>query len=47
MKSVLRILCLEDDEEDFEFINETLQKNGLPCITQRVDNEEKFRLALA
>jgi signal transduction histidine kinase len=47
MKSVLRILCLEDDEEDFEYLNETLNKNGLPCITKRVDNEEKFLKALA
>jgi signal transduction histidine kinase len=44
---MLRILCLEDDEEDFEFINDTLLRNALPCVTKRVDNEEKFRSALA
>jgi signal transduction histidine kinase len=46
MKNVLKVLCLEDDEEDFEFINETLQKSSLICVTQRVDTEEKFRSSL-
>ena len=46
MKSALKILCLEDDEDDFEFINETLQKSSLISITKRVDTEEKFRNSL-
>lgn len=46
MRSVLKILCLEDDEDDFEFINETLQKSSLASITKRVDTEEKFRNSL-
>jgi signal transduction histidine kinase len=46
MKNVLKVLCLEDDEEDFEFINETLQKSSLACVTHCVDTEIKFRKAL-
>lgn len=46
MKSTLRILCLEDDEEDFEFINDTLEKSGLSITTKRVDTREKFLAAL-
>src|SRR5689334_17291478 len=46
MKSVLKVLCLEDDEEDFEFINETLQKSSLVCVTRRVDTEDKFKNSL-
>src|SRR5215204_975096 len=47
MKSVLRILCLEDDQDDFEFINETLEGNGFHWITKRVDTREKFLEAIA
>jgi signal transduction histidine kinase len=46
MKSTLRILCLEDDEEDFEFINYTLAKSELSVNTQRVDTKEKYLEAL-
>lgn len=46
MKSVLKVLCLEDDDEDFEFINETLQKSSLVCVTKRVDTENKFKNSL-
>ncbi|HEU5289604.1 MAG TPA: hybrid sensor histidine kinase/response regulator [Cyclobacteriaceae bacterium] len=46
MKSVLKVLCLEDDEEDFEFVSEILQKSSLVCVTKRVDTEDKFRTSL-
>lgn len=46
MKSALRILCLEDDEEDFEFIHETIQNSSLYCTLKRVDTEEAFRHAI-
>jgi signal transduction histidine kinase len=46
MKSTLRILCLEDDEEDFAFINDTLEQSGLSVITKRVDSREKYVKAL-
>lgn len=46
MKVALRILCLEDDDEDFEFINDILERSGLRAITQRVDTKEKYLKAL-
>ena len=46
MKSALRILCLEDDEEDFEFINDTLQRSELSVTTKMVDTREKYLEAL-
>lgn len=46
MRNVLRILCLEDDEDDFDIINRTLEKNGVAAKTVRVDSREKFHQAL-
>jgi signal transduction histidine kinase len=45
-RSELRILCLEDDEDDFEIIGRTLEKGGLPAKTVRVDSRDKFQAAL-
>lgn len=46
MKSTLNILCLEDMADDFEWINYTLKKSGLPARTTRVDTREEFVAAL-
>lgn len=43
----LRIICLEDDEEDFEFINEVLTGNGVSFVSTRVHTEEAFLKALS
>src|SRR5687767_2334581 len=43
----LRILCLEDDEDDFDNINYTLDKGGLKAVTTRVDTRERYIDALA
>jgi signal transduction histidine kinase len=45
-KHTLKILCLEDDEEDFEIINYALEKGGLSYTSTRVDTKEKFLEAL-
>jgi signal transduction histidine kinase len=47
MKKTLRILCLEDDHEDFDFITETLERGGFACVASRVDGREAFEDALA
>jgi signal transduction histidine kinase len=47
MKNVLRVLSLEDDPEDFEFIEETLERSGFACEAIRVDKERAFVDALA
>jgi signal transduction histidine kinase len=46
MKSALRILCLEDDEDDFDIINRVLEKGGLSAVSVRVDSREKYQEAL-
>jgi len=46
MKRTLKILCLEDDVEDFEIINNTLEEGDLPIDTKRVDTKEKYLEAL-
>ena len=39
---MLKILCMEDDDIDFEIINMTLEKGGMEIETKRVDSREKF-----
>jgi len=39
---MLKILCLEDDDIDFEIINMTLERGGMEIETKRVDSREKF-----
>lgn len=46
MKSTLKILSLEDLEEDFYLINHALKKSGLDFIAKRVDSKEEFSQAL-
>jgi signal transduction histidine kinase len=46
MESTLKILLLEDMEEDVELINRTLQKAGLQFETKQVDTREGFIKAL-
>lgn len=43
----LRILCLEDDEEDFEFIHEVLTRGGVSFVAQRVHTKDAFVQALS
>jgi signal transduction histidine kinase len=42
MNNTLRILCLEDDEEDFIIIKNRLQKSGLLIDMKRVDTREMY-----
>ena len=42
----VRILCLEDDEADFELLNYALKKSGLDFISKRVDTREEYEQAL-
>ena len=46
MKITLKILCLEDDEEDFDIITYTLEKSGLSFTAKQVDTREKYLKAL-
>lgn len=46
MKSRLKILSLEDLEDDFYLITRELKKSGLDFIAKRVDNKVDFSLAL-
>jgi signal transduction histidine kinase len=46
MDRTLRALCLEDDEEDFDFVCEVLKKDGLAIETLRVQRREAFIKAL-
>jgi len=39
---MLKILCLEDDDVDFEIINMQLEKSGMEVVTKMVDNEQSF-----
>jgi signal transduction histidine kinase len=43
----LRILCLEDDPEDFEFVNEVLARNGVSFVSTRVHTEDAYLNALS
>jgi len=46
MKGTLKILSLEDLEDDFYLITRTLKKSGLDFIAKRVDTKEEFSNAL-
>lgn len=46
MKSTLKILSLEDLEDDFYLIRHALKKSGLDFIAKRVDSKEEFSFAL-
>jgi signal transduction histidine kinase len=46
MKSTLKILSLEDLEEDFYLISHALKKAGLNFVAKRVDTKEDFSQAL-
>ncbi|HEY0654530.1 MAG TPA: ATP-binding protein [Chryseosolibacter sp.] len=46
MKSTLKILILEDVEDDVELIKRTLRKSGLEFETRQVDTREGFLQAL-
>jgi signal transduction histidine kinase len=45
-KLTLKILCLEDDIEDFEILNYTLERSGVAFTSRQVDTREKFIEAL-
>jgi two-component system, sensor histidine kinase and response regulator len=42
----LRILIVEDNENDADLLNRELQKSGLPFISEIVETREEFELAL-
>ena len=42
MRSPLRILHLEDDPNDAALVQSTLEAEGIPCTTTRVENPEDF-----
>jgi DNA-binding NarL/FixJ family response regulator len=42
----IRVLLLEDNEDDAELIRHELRRSGMPTITDRVDSEEAFATAL-
>jgi PAS domain S-box-containing protein len=46
MKSLLRILHLEDDPRDTDLVQETLAADGIACDAERVETEEDFVAAL-
>lgn len=46
MERDLKVLVLEDMDEDLELIEYTLRKAGLKCDTKRVDTKEEFIHAL-
>jgi PAS domain S-box-containing protein len=46
MEPLLRILSLEDDLNDFEFIRHSLEKEGIACELERVASREDFIAAL-
>ncbi|MEX2235118.1 MAG: hybrid sensor histidine kinase/response regulator [Cyclobacteriaceae bacterium] len=46
MKGTLKILSLEDLEDDFYLITNALKKSGLDFTAKRVDNKEEFSNAL-
>ncbi len=46
MRSLLRILHLEDDPQDAELVQETLESEGIGCQVIRVEAEAEFRASL-
>jgi DNA-binding NarL/FixJ family response regulator len=46
MKDRIRVLLLEDNENDAELIRHELRRSGLATITDRVDSAETFAVAL-
>ena len=44
--SLVKLLSLEDDEEDFEFINDTLKQSGLLFVIKRVHTKADYVNAL-
>ncbi|HLT74970.1 MAG TPA: ATP-binding protein [Ohtaekwangia sp.] len=46
MENDLKVLVLEDMEEDLELIEYSLKKAGMRCETKRVDTKEEFIAAL-
>ena len=46
MKGTLKILSLEDLQDDFYLITHALKKSGLDFVAKRVDNKEEFSIAL-
>lgn len=46
MRSLLRILHLEDDPNDAELAHASLEAGGIPCTIQRVETREEFVAAL-
>lgn len=46
MESTVRILCLEDDQEDFDFMEMVLKKSGLNYLAKRVDQRHEFLTSL-
>jgi len=46
MKGTLKILSLEDIEDDFFLITHVLKKSGVDFIAKRVDTKEEFSIAL-
>jgi signal transduction histidine kinase len=46
MKKAIKILCLEDVQDDFELINRILKKGGLLFTSTRVDTKEEYENAL-
>lgn len=46
MKSLLHILCLEDDSRDAELIQEALEADGFTCHATRVETEADFIASL-
>jgi DNA-binding NtrC family response regulator len=46
MKAPLRILHLEDDENDAELVVASLEAGAISCVTQRVHTRDAFEAAL-
>ncbi|MDO8206885.1 MAG: GGDEF domain-containing response regulator [Gallionella sp.] len=47
VKKVLRVLAVEDSEDDLELIRNDLTEGGFSVVHQRVETEESLRAALA
>src|SRR4051812_26997339 len=46
MESAVRILCLEDDQDDFDIMERVLKKSGLNYVSKRVDEQHEFLTSL-
>lgn len=46
MAQVIRILCLEDHDEDFELINTFLRRSDLHFTSKRVDTADEYQSAI-